>query len=122
MSCTIEIWEFGMHTKSHTNWNGGHTTYSSGKDFTVNILHGQGMQKSNHEGQNDITSLCISQDPSLSNARVCTCSHETNIVRTCCIVLKESQYNMTSDDVKQAYHTDTVHPQNLFVENVINFS
>ena len=88
--------------KSHTNQNEGHTTYSAEKDFTVKILHGKGVQKSNHEGQNDITYLCISQDPSLSNACVCTHCHETNILRTCCIVFKESRYNMTSDDVKQA--------------------
>ena len=85
--------------------------YSSGKDVTVKILHGNGMQKSDHDAHNDITSLCISQDPSLSNACVCTCCHETNIARTHCIVFKESQYNMTSDDVKQAlscrYHIPT---------------
>ena len=97
--------------KCHTNRNEGHTTYSSGKDVTVKILHGNGMQKSDHDAHNDITSLCISQDPSLSNACVCTCCHETNIARTHCIVFKESRYNMTSDDVKQAlscrYHIPT---------------
>ena len=74
--------------KCHTNRNEGHTTYSSGKDVTVKISHGNGMQKSDHDGQNDITSLRISQDPSLSNACVCTCCHEINIVRTHCIFLR----------------------------------
>ena len=58
--------------------------------------------KNNCEGANDISSLCISQDTSLSNVYVCTCCHETDIVRTHCIPFKPSRYNMTSDDVKQA--------------------
>ena len=89
--------------KCHTNKDEGHTGYCSGKGVTIKILHGKGVQKSDHEEQNDITSLCISQDPSLSNACVCTCCHEINIVRTHCILFKESWYNMASDDVKQAF-------------------
>ena len=85
---------------------------------------GMVCKKSDHDAHNDITFLCISQDPSLSNACVCTCCHETNIARTHCIVFKESRYNMTSDDVKQAlscrYHIPT--EKNLFVEHATNFS
>ena len=57
--------------KCHTNQNEGHTAYSTGKDVTVKILHGIGVQKSNHEGQNDITSVYFSGSITFK----CLCVH-----------------------------------------------
>ena len=94
--------KFAGSQKCHTSKDEGNTGYCSGIDVTVKILDGKGQQKTNHERANDISSLLISQDPSLSNVCVCTYCHETNIVRTCCILLKQSRYNMANDDVKQA--------------------
>ena len=82
-------------------------------------------KKTNCEGANDITSLCISQDPLLLNVCVCTCYHDTNIVRAhVAFFLKSQGITWQVMMWNKLCHTYIVHtqPKNLFVENVINFS